>query len=196
LDSDAIAAVTVPFFIFGLPMLAWIMFRIMAHRERMAMIQRGFGPGPIPKDAAAFAARAAAPAGPEAYTVSDAQNTLRKGIRLTFIGLAITIGLSFIGWHEGHFGPWIEPGPWLLGGLVPLFVGLAQVIIALISGATLGPFHGDAGLRGAQQQPYDPSLAPPHVPPPAQGTYENGPFGYRPGSTPGLPVPPSPPDRR
>ena len=56
---------------------------------------------------------------------------LRKGIMTTFIGVALLIGLSFIGYRDGT---WI-PGPWLLGGLIPMFVGLAQVIGALLAGA-------------------------------------------------------------
>jgi hypothetical protein len=42
------------------------------------------------------------------------------------IGLALLTGLSFIGYHNHGraFGaPTIEPGPWLLGGLIPTFVG-------------------------------------------------------------------------
>jgi hypothetical protein len=53
----------------------------------------------------------------------------------------LLIGLSFIGYHSGD-GPFgsatIHPGPWLLGGLIPMFVGVAQIIIALLSGATFG----------------------------------------------------------
>ena len=44
------------------------------------------------------------------------------------------MGLSFIGYHDGHY----EVGAWLLGGLVPLFVGVAQIINAVLSGATFG----------------------------------------------------------
>ena len=33
---------------------------------------------------------------------------------------------------DGPFGPpTIHPGPWLFGGLIPMFVGIAQIIIAL-----------------------------------------------------------------
>jgi hypothetical protein len=62
---------------------------------------------------------------------------MRAGIKTSMVGLALFIGLSFIGYHPDQFPP-IQPGPWLLGGLIPLFVGIAQIIIAVMSGATFG----------------------------------------------------------
>lgn len=65
----------------------------------------------------------------------DAQRALFKGIRLALIGFAILIGLSFIGGTPGTSE--FRGGPWLLGGLIPMFVGIAQIIIAVLSGAQL-----------------------------------------------------------
>ena len=62
-----------------------------------------------------------------------AQAQLRHGIQVAFIGLALLIGLSFIGFHDGRY----VYGPWLLGGLIPMFVGIAQVISAVLSGAQI-----------------------------------------------------------
>jgi hypothetical protein len=45
-----------------------------------------------------------------------------------------------IRYHAKEFPP-IQPGPWVLGGLIPTFVGIAQIIIALISGATIAPCY-------------------------------------------------------
>ena len=124
--------------IFGLPVLAYIVTRILRHAERMELLRRGIIPPPdfnSKRAAKEFRQAGAAwvpPPGatavpPAGWTApeDDPQRAMFKGIRLAFIGLAITIGLSFIG------------GPALLGGLIPMFVGVAQIIIALLSGAQL-----------------------------------------------------------
>jgi hypothetical protein len=91
----------------------------------------------------------------------SAQCTLHAGIKTTMVGLALLIGLSFIGYRSDEFPP-IHPGPWLLGGLIPMFVGVAQIIIALLSGATLN-------MRAPLGPP--PNVPPSSPPPPG------GPFG-------------------
>ncbi len=77
----------------------------LKYRRDMAMIQRGLDPrtplGAQPQDFAAF--------------------RMERGLTLTGIGLALTIGLGFIGF-----------GPWLLGGLVPLFIGLSRLLAVLL----------------------------------------------------------------
>ncbi|HTD33682.1 MAG TPA: hypothetical protein VK665_08490, partial [Candidatus Elarobacter sp.] len=55
---------------------------------------------------------------------------LFKGIRVALIGLAITVGL---GWAFGGY----RGNPAILAGLIPMFVGIAQIIVALLSGAQL-----------------------------------------------------------
>jgi len=190
MDSDSIAAVTVPLCLFGLPIIGWIAVRAMQHRERIEMIRHGMPPPP-PKNNRGWAAPPsqayAATQGPGSY--DDAQAALRKGIVVVAVGVALTIGLGFIGTLVDP--PHYTYGPWLLGGLIPLFVGLAQVVIALISGATLGvpqrgpyaQYHGQPGPGGPQ------GTAPP--PPDFEGTYT-----YRPGAAPELQRPGQPPDRR
>ncbi len=166
------------FFVFGAPVLAFVIFRVLAHRERIEMIRHGVAPGFAQRDWKA--ARAATPAGPlaqpEDETCADPRRMLRKGITLTFIGLALLTGLSFIGMHDNGTGYTFHPGPWLLGGLIPMFIGMAQVIIALLSGATLAPSNYAAGpppnLYGVPTPP--PAGAPP--------TYESS-YTYRPGAT-------------
>ncbi|MBV8489641.1 MAG: hypothetical protein JO199_03850, partial [Candidatus Eremiobacteraeota bacterium] len=120
-----------------------------------------------------------------------AQHQLRRGIQVAFIGLALLIGLSFIGWHGGN----IVFGPWLLGGLIPMFVGVAQIISAVLGGARFG---GNVG-----QPTYVPPGPASEVPPTA-GTTSTTTMppppasygGWRPGSTPEIGKPPSPPDYR
>lgn len=195
-DNSAATAVLVPligmFFVFGLPITAWIVFRWLAHRERMEMIRAGMVP-PVRGSArdwrqATVPAPAPAAAGSDQYTPESAQRQLRKGITLTFIGIALTIGLSLIGHHDGGW----RLGPWLLGGLIPTFVGIAQVVNALLFGATFGP----AAQFGAQQVPQAPAA--PGTSPgagPTPTTYD-GSYTYRPGGAQELQPPYSPPERR
>jgi hypothetical protein len=188
-DGEILIPLAAIFCIFGLPVLAWVFFRVMAHRERMEMLRQGLLPNqPEMKQrwATATPVTPGRPVVDSSCAPFDANHALRKGITLTMIGFAITLGLSFIGLD----GPMWHPGPWLLGGLVPLFVGLAQVIIALMSGATMvaGQTWGAA-----------PSAPPPHytdaVAPPGPATYD-GSYTYRPGSTQELRPPSPPPERR
>jgi uncharacterized integral membrane protein len=101
----------------GLPMLLLFVFRLLSHRERMEMIRHGYVP--------------AAGAGYGLERDASATVQLRRGVSVACIGLALTIGLSFIGFRGGEF----VLGPWLLGGLIPLFAGVAQMLNARINGA-------------------------------------------------------------
>jgi uncharacterized protein DUF6249 len=211
-DATAENIVPVVFIVvvFGLPLTMAIVNRVFAHHERMEMLKRGIVPPPDPKWAKRMGKAAwydpgvygmgqpqpgVAPPPYDAYAAYQAScnnpnRMLRKGITLAMIGFALLIGLSFI--RPGM------PGPWLLGGLIPLFVGVAQIIIAVISGASLGP----VGINSQWQQP--------GVPPPGAAQQPSGqqPFagprdvtpggygGWRPGATTGLEKPPSPPDVR
>ncbi|MGH7736602.1 MAG: DUF6249 domain-containing protein [Candidatus Tyrphobacter sp.] len=127
----------------GLPILAWVLFRVLAHRERMEMIRHGL----VPSEQYGRRARW------EARGDENANFQLRRGVSVTFVGLALTIGLAFIGFHDGEF----TFGPWLLGGLIPLFVGLAQVFNAKINGAgSSGARAGPHGIPSAvEPRPYE-----------------------------------------
>jgi hypothetical protein len=163
MSGDDIAGILAIFFIFGGPILAFVIMRVLAHRERIEMIKRGYIPNmgkrgfrggytPAPPPWGAPEAGPAPQAQAEYYDVPSAQRALRGGIITTFVGFAIFIGLSFIGYrpHEGVFGgPSLEPGPWLLGGLIPMFIGIAQIIIALLSGARFGIPVNPAAPPGA-----------------------------------------------
>jgi hypothetical protein len=126
-------------------------------------------PGPIPSQA---------PMPP--YMQSDLQYgqiQMRKGVRLTLVGFALLLGLSSIGSFSGHYF-----GPWLLGGLIPMFIGIAQVINAAMHGAPIPGISGASwGPRNAGAYvppPPPPQGAPPPQPPPP------GPYAWRPGPTP------------
>ena len=53
---------------------------------------------------------------------------LRWGIAVTALGLALTIGLYTIGFSSADNYP-LHLGPWMLGGFVPLFLGLGLILI-------------------------------------------------------------------
>jgi hypothetical protein len=214
--QDMVGAIAV-LLIFGGPLAAWIVWRVLAHQERIEMIRRGyipppdfpppwgrryrrdFGgwtpPGAMPPPGAQPPQRnswCSPPSAPGAYEYY-AQNQLRKGITLTMIGFALLIGLSFIGPLNGIF----FFGPWMLGGLIPMFVGIAQIINAVLNGARIPGTWGSSVSWTPPPQPDGsspfgsapgPSSATP--PPPA------GPYGWRPDSTPEIPKPTQPPDRR
>ena len=201
MDPEVVVPVAFFFFVIGLPMTVWMISRLMAHQERMEMLRRGIMPPPGPPDARAFRKAmqygAWPPPGPgtmpNAYPYYDpsfyAQHQLRRGIQVAFIGLALLIGLSFIGYHGGQY----VYGPWLLGGLIPMFVGIAQIISAILSGARIPNFGGGAATYTTAQQ----TVEPPPAGTPAGSVPPAGPYaGWRPGPTPEIEKPPSPPDYR
>jgi hypothetical protein len=199
-------------FLFGAPVAAWIVSRVLAHQERMAMISRGFVPPPdprmmrraakmgwnsgmtpppgMPNMPGAMPGPGAPPMGAYYEYNYYAQAQMRKGISITLIGLAVLIGLSFIGVRgDGTF----TPGPWLLGGLVPTFVGIAQIINAVLNGARLPGVHTGAPPSQMTGNTFGPRPAAGPAPsePPA------APYaGWRPGSTPEIEKPAPPPDYR
>jgi hypothetical protein len=197
-------------FLFGVPVAAWIISRVLAHQERMEMIRRGIVPpsdprlfrdmqrrgwqaGPIPPPPGPGLGAVPPTPPPNMYDEQFyAQSQLRKGITVTMVGFALLIGLSFIGFRgDGR----MEFGPWLLGGLIPMFVGIAQIINALLNGARF-PGMQSAGGPATQSpftaQPPPAGGMPPNPPPPQS----SGPYGWRPGPTPEIEKPAQPPDAR
>lgn len=198
-------------FLFGAPVAAWIVSRVLAHNERMEMIRHGYVPPTDPRlfrqmnRAARFGWQPGRPMPPgpmsgqpgvppppfganfgmpNAYDYYP-QLQLRRGIRIACIGFALLIGLSFIG-HG-------QPGVWMLGGLVPLFVGIAQIISAVLGGARFGeaPTAPSAATFSAPGQGF--TDAGPTAP---TYTAPAGPPGWRPDNTPEISKPPTPPDYR
>ena len=52
---------------------------------------------------------------------------LRWGILVTSLGLALSLGLYFVGFESSENYP-LHLGPWMLGGFVPLFLGLGLIL--------------------------------------------------------------------
>ena len=50
------------------------------------------------------------------------------GIVITSLGLALSLGLYFIGFNSPNDYP-LHLGPWMLGGFVPLFLGIGLILI-------------------------------------------------------------------
>jgi hypothetical protein len=218
MEANVIVPVIGILVVFGAPIAAWIVTRVLAHQERMEMLRRGIvpppdphamrhaakmgmkgnwmpGPGPMPGPGTMPPGAAMPPPGwtPGAYDPSyHAQAHLRKGVQIAFVGLALLIGLSFIGMGHNLFGPW------LLGGLIPLFVGIAQIITAIMGGAQFGRLTVGNGCAAPSEPPYAASQqqqqqsAGPVGPPPPPSSYG----GWRPTGMPEIEAPPSPPDRR
>ena len=53
---------------------------------------------------------------------------LRWGIVIAAIGFALSLGLYPLGFDSGANYP-LHLGPWMLGGFVPLFLGLGLILI-------------------------------------------------------------------
>jgi hypothetical protein len=206
MGDDVVACIAVVL-IFGGPLAALVIWRVLAHQERIEMIRRGYipppdprmtggwrrggwGPGPIPPPGTTEQPMSGyGPPPPPGQFEYYAQAHLRKGIMLTMIGFALLIGLSFIGPLSGIF----FFGPWMLGGLIPMFVGIAQIINAILNGARLpGAWTGWG--------PQSSSFGPPPGRAQQQGTSgadpSSGPYGWRPGPQTEIPKPTQPPDRR
>lgn len=197
MDYDILIPLFAIVFVFGAPCAVWCVSRVLAHQERMEMLRRGMIPPPNARDMRRAMKSGWTPgtmhSGPangyEYYSDFYAQRQLRKGVQVAFIGLALLIGLGFIGYRGD--GTYVY-GPWLLGGLIPLFVGIAQIIGAVLGGASFGP--PSARQRFGPTSPGTASSAPNE----AGSTMPPGPAygGWRPGPTPEIEKPASPPDYR
>ena len=215
MHDDSFVPVVGILVLFGLPITYAIVSRVLAHQERLEMLKRGIVPPLDPKWARRWAKHGwyappygqqpgAQQPGPgtqpgnfqmpqngcDPYTQYSADRYLRKGITVAMIGMALLIGLSFISLGT--------PGPWLLGGLIPLFVGIAQIIIALLSGARFGAYtmvSGPPPGPSAGQNPGSQYQQPQPQPPPFTAKRDvSGPYAWRPGPTAELEPPPNPPD--
>lgn len=196
--DDNLVPVLAILVVFGAPCAVWLVTRVLAHQERMEMLRRGYTPPPNTREWRRAMKQGWMPPGPggasgvnhyEYETNHYAQYQLRRGIQVAFIGLALLIGLGFIGYHgDGRF----VYGPWLLGGLIPMFVGIAQIVGAVASGATFGAPVVPRNLGAPAGQ----SAAPPEYS--TESTRTVGPSygGWRPGSLPEIEKPSSPPDYR
>ncbi|MGD8405545.1 MAG: hypothetical protein PVJ21_17945 [Anaerolineales bacterium] len=80
--------------------------RYMSYRENIALAEKGLNR-------------------PER---KNSESILRWGILIATLGAALTIGLFFVGSGSGTNYP-LGLGPWMLAGLIPLFLGLTLMLI-------------------------------------------------------------------
>jgi hypothetical protein len=67
-------------------------------------------------------------------TVGNGKDTLRWGIAITAVGLALLIGVYPIGFMVDDAGSLpLRFGPWMLIGLIPIFFGLALILIYVLT---------------------------------------------------------------
>ena len=106
--DDAIIPVTTLGF-FGLLFGFILLMRFLSYRETMALAEKGL-------------VRADTRRG------NGGKDSLRWGIVITAIGLALCIGLYPIGFVSGSRFL-LGMGPWMLAGLLPMFFGLGLILI-------------------------------------------------------------------
>ena len=86
------------------------LLRYLNYRKTITLAEKGL-PGPEPRTGNGF---------------------LRWGILITGLGLALTLGLYMLGFPAGDVYP-LHLGPWMLGGFVPLFLGLGLVLLHFLT---------------------------------------------------------------
>jgi hypothetical protein len=99
-----------------------VLVRWFKHREILAMVEKGLLPAQYAQYMNASRGR-------------GGRGLLGWGIALVMLGLALMIGLWPIGFTQaGVENPYpLGFGPWMLAGLIPLFIGLALLIIYFLT---------------------------------------------------------------
>jgi hypothetical protein len=114
MDAEAItipcASLTFFFLVFGFIAL----LRYMHYRETLALAEKGLVRGDLQRG-------------------GNGKDTLRWGIAITAVGLALCIGLYPLGFASGRTSFPLGFGPWMLAGLLPMFFGLALIIIYVLT---------------------------------------------------------------
>ena len=89
------------------------LMRYLGYRETMALAEKGL----VRPDRAR----------------NGGKDTLRWGIAITAIGMALCVGLYPIGFLGSASRFPLGLGPWMLAGLIPTFFGLALVLIYVLT---------------------------------------------------------------
>ncbi len=69
---------------------------------------------------------------PDRTFSGNGKDTLRWGIAITAVGLALCVGLYPIGLLPGNTFP-LGLGPWMIAGLLPTFFGLGLILIYVLT---------------------------------------------------------------
>jgi hypothetical protein len=106
MDDVVIAIMSLGFFVLLFGFIG--LMRFVSYRETMGLAEKGLVRGDLRRN--------------------GGKDTLRWGIVITSVGLALCIGLYPIGFASGS--RWLLGlGPWMLAGLLPTFFGLGLVLI-------------------------------------------------------------------
>jgi hypothetical protein len=85
---------------------------------------------------------------PDRTTGGNGKDTLRWGIIITAVGLALCLGLYPIGLLPGSPFP-LGIGPWMIAGFMPTFFGLGMILIYVLT-------HEDKDDKSRPQAPGGP----------------------------------------
>jgi len=94
--------------IFSIPFGFFAYIRYLRYKETIALAERGL------------------------LRPSESRNgrgTMRWGVVLTFVGFALVLGLLPVGWFLADADSPMILGPWLLVGCLPMFFGMALLVI-------------------------------------------------------------------
>jgi hypothetical protein len=98
----------------GIPFGFAAFVRQKRHKETLAMIEKGLMEAPKQK--------------------SNGKSTLRWGIVISFLGVALSLGLYPLGFVFSQQGTYpLNFGPWMLLGLVPAFFGLSLIVVYYVT---------------------------------------------------------------
>lgn len=156
---DEALAMLLAFSLLMVPFLLYAYLRFLRYRETIFLAERGL-------------------VRPEASPPGGKRRAFRWGIVLAALGVAFSCGLYPLGWmiDERTF---LGFGPWMLPGFILLALGLALVLIDLLTGEGKGDGAGGAssspGVPGASGRPAPAAPAAPAAPdvPSAPGTALN-----------------------
>jgi hypothetical protein len=98
-------------FVFLFSLLAFM--RYMNYRETLALAEKGL-------------------VRPDRMRGGNGKDTLRWGIAIAAVGMALCVGLYPIGFRGGSSFP-LGLGPWMLAGLLPMFFGLGLILIYVLT---------------------------------------------------------------
>ena len=91
-----------------------VVMRYLGYRETLALAEKGL-------------------VRPDRMRGGNGKDTLRWGIAIAAIGMALCVGLYPIGFiGSGSRFP-LGFGPWMLAGLLPMFFGLALILIYVLT---------------------------------------------------------------
>jgi hypothetical protein len=109
-----------------------VVMRYIGYRETMTLAEKGL-------------------VRPDRRLSGNGKDTLRWGIVIAAVGLALCVGLYPIGLLPGNSFP-LGLGPWMIAGLLPMFFGLGLILIYVLTREK----SDDKSQPGSQNEPKPP----------------------------------------